>query len=85
MLDMCGAPGGKATAVAILMKDKGEVVAVEIDLYMVKFLIGPTSSFLAYDSCIIEFQSTLVRLDRDWAGIQPMLSGCCYSKSTKFT
>ncbi|KAI8526644.1 hypothetical protein RHMOL_Rhmol12G0011900 [Rhododendron molle] len=33
ILDMCGAPGGKATAVAILMKDKGEIVAVEIDLY----------------------------------------------------
>ncbi|XP_058195404.1 rRNA (cytosine-C(5))-methyltransferase NOP2C isoform X2 [Rhododendron vialii] len=29
ILDMCAAPGGKTTAVAILMKDKGEVVAVD--------------------------------------------------------
>ncbi|KAH7833661.1 hypothetical protein Vadar_008520 [Vaccinium darrowii] len=29
ILDMCAAPGGKTTAVAILMKDKGEVVACD--------------------------------------------------------
>lgn len=29
ILDMCAAPGGKTTAIAILMKDKGEVVAVD--------------------------------------------------------
>ncbi|KAG1346766.1 putative methyltransferase NSUN6 [Cocos nucifera] len=26
---MCAAPGGKTTAIAILMKDKGEVVAID--------------------------------------------------------
>ncbi|OIT00005.1 PREDICTED: putative methyltransferase NSUN6 isoform X1 [Nicotiana attenuata] len=29
VLDMCAAPGGKTTAIAILMKDKGKVVAVD--------------------------------------------------------
>ncbi|KAJ0971835.1 hypothetical protein J5N97_019794 [Dioscorea zingiberensis] len=29
VLDMCAAPGGKTTAIAILMKDKGEVVACD--------------------------------------------------------
>ncbi|KAJ4981396.1 hypothetical protein NE237_032233 [Protea cynaroides] len=29
VLDMCAAPGGKTTAIAILMKDEGEVVAVD--------------------------------------------------------
>lgn len=29
ILDMCAAPGGKTTAIAILMRDKGEVVALD--------------------------------------------------------
>lgn len=29
ILDMCAAPGGKTTAIAILMKDEGEVVAAD--------------------------------------------------------
>lgn len=29
ILDMCAAPGGKTTAIAMLMKDEGEVVAVD--------------------------------------------------------
>lgn len=29
VLDMCAAPGGKTTAIAILMKDKGEVIALD--------------------------------------------------------
>lgn len=29
ILDMCAAPGGKTTAIAILMRDKGEIVALD--------------------------------------------------------
>jgi hypothetical protein len=29
ILDMCAAPGGKTTAIAILMRDEGEVVALD--------------------------------------------------------
>ncbi|KAI8021058.1 putative methyltransferase NSUN6 [Camellia lanceoleosa] len=38
ILDMCAAPGGKTTAIAILMKDKGEVVAVDRSHNKVQFL-----------------------------------------------
>lgn len=29
ILDMCAAPGGKTTAIALIMKDEGEVVAAD--------------------------------------------------------
>lgn len=39
ILDMCAAPGGKTTAIAILMKDKGEVVAADRSHNKVHLLI----------------------------------------------
>lgn len=36
ILDMCAAPGGKTTAIASLMKDKGEVITVDRSHDMVK-------------------------------------------------
>ena len=38
ILDMCAAPGGKTTAIAILMKDEGEIVAVDRSHNKVQFL-----------------------------------------------
>lgn len=29
ILDMCAAPGGKTTAIALLMQDRGEVIALD--------------------------------------------------------
>ncbi len=29
ILDMCAAPGGKTTAIAMLMEDKGEIIALD--------------------------------------------------------
>lgn len=29
ILDMCAAPGGKTTAIALLMEDKGELIALD--------------------------------------------------------
>lgn len=38
ILDMCAAPGGKTTAIAILMKDEGEIVAADRSHNKVNFL-----------------------------------------------
>lgn len=38
VLDMCAAPGGKTTAIAILMNDEGEIVAADRSHNKVKFL-----------------------------------------------
>lgn len=40
ILDMCAAPGGKTTAIASIMKDEGEVVAVDRSHNKVLFLTG---------------------------------------------
>jgi len=45
ILDMCAAPGGKTTAIAILMKDKGEVVATDRSHNKVRILYYPNSEF----------------------------------------
>lgn len=39
VLDACAAPGGKTTHIAQLMKDKGEIIAVEVDERRIKTLI----------------------------------------------
>lgn len=39
ILDMCAAPGGKTTAIAILMKDEGEIVAADRSHNKVQFLM----------------------------------------------
>lgn len=38
ILDMCAAPGGKTTAIAILMNDEGEIVAADRSHNKVQFL-----------------------------------------------
>lgn len=37
-MDMCAAPGGKTTAIAILMRNKGEVIAIDRSHNKVNFL-----------------------------------------------
>jgi len=39
ILDMCAAPGGKTTAIAILMNDEGEIVAADRSHNKVQFLM----------------------------------------------
>lgn len=59
ILDMCAAPGGKTTAIAILMKDEGEIVAADRSHNKVNFLnrdlIEVVSHFALFFffSCII--------------------------------
>lgn len=52
ILDMCAAPGGKTTAIAILMKDEGEIVAADRSHNKVNFLnrdlIGTVSHFALF-------------------------------------
>lgn len=49
ILDMCAAPGGKTTAIAILMKDEGEIVAADRSHnkvnFLYRYLIGTVSHF----------------------------------------
>lgn len=54
ILDMCAAPGGKTTAIAILMKDEGEIVAVDRSHNKVNFLTRDViKKSLLYDSGIL--------------------------------
>lgn len=46
ILDMCAAPGGKTTAIAILMKDQGEVIAVDRSHNKVPFQLSNHNSDL---------------------------------------
>lgn len=51
---MCAAPGGKTTAIAILMKDEGEIVAVDRSHNKVNFLTRDViKKSLLYDSGIL--------------------------------
>lgn len=43
---MCAAPGGKTTAIASLMKDKGEVIAVDRSHNKVKYFYGTSFNHL---------------------------------------
>ncbi|MBA0590234.1 hypothetical protein Gorai_018948 [Gossypium raimondii] len=64
ILDMCAAPGGKTTAIAILMKDEGEVIAADrshnktVCLVrpppMIKLVGGTGSLFLKKERSLVE-------------------------------
>ena len=50
ILDMCAAPGGKTTGIAILMGDKGEVIALDRShnkVHMIRFVTNCLASFRA--------------------------------------
>jgi 16S rRNA C967 or C1407 C5-methylase (RsmB/RsmF family) len=42
ILDMCAAPGGKTTAIAMLMEDKGEIIALDRSHNKVSFHLWTT-------------------------------------------
>jgi 16S rRNA (cytosine967-C5)-methyltransferase len=65
VLDLCAAPGGKATHLAALMSDRGEVVAVERDPRRARAL-QTTARRLRADSVSVEVaDARAARLERD--------------------
>ena len=52
---MCAAPGGKTTAIAILMKDEGEIIATDRSHNKVKFLNHNKMLVLPTSSCDLLF------------------------------
>lgn len=59
ILDMCAAPGGKTTAIAILMKDEGEIIATDRSHNKVRIL--NSSKRLTITTCLLELKFTAVR------------------------
>ncbi|KAA8526194.1 hypothetical protein F0562_008067 [Nyssa sinensis] len=79
ILDMCAAPGGKTTAIAILMKDKGEVVAVDrshnkvLDIQKLAAEMGL--------NCITTYKLDALKAVRQRSESNDMKTVCC-SKDT---
>ncbi|KAG6535463.1 hypothetical protein ZIOFF_000463 [Zingiber officinale] len=48
ILDMCAAPGGKTTAIAIFMRNKGEVIAIDRSHNKVNFLALESMDFIMW-------------------------------------
>ena len=66
VLDMCSAPGGKATHVAQLMQDKGEVIACDIHEHKLE-LIAENAARLGMKS-VKALQNDALQLRSEWLG-----------------
>ncbi|KAK8588594.1 hypothetical protein V6N13_087504 [Hibiscus sabdariffa] len=77
ILDMCAAPGGKTTAIAILMKDEGEVIAADrshnkvMDIQKLAAELGLT--------CITTYKLDALKAVRKTNGSSDMTT-LCYNK-----
>ena len=67
VLDMCSAPGGKATHVAQLMQDKGEVIACDIHEHKLE-LIAENAARLGMKS-VKALQNDALQLRSEWLGV----------------
>ncbi|XP_021301026.1 putative methyltransferase NSUN6 isoform X3 [Herrania umbratica] len=74
-LDMCAAPGGKTTAIAVLMKDEGEVIAADrshnkvMDIQKLAAEMGLT--------CITTYKLDALKAVRKSNGSSDMTTLCC--------
>ena len=66
VLDLCSAPGGKATHIAQLMQDKGEIIACDIHEHKLQ-LIAENARRLGLRSIKVE-QNDATQLRSDWLG-----------------
>ena len=66
VLDMCSAPGGKATHMAQLMQDKGEVIACDIHEHKLE-LIAENAARLGMKS-VKALQNDALQLRSEWLG-----------------
>ena len=66
VLDMCSAPGGKATHVAQLMQDKGEIIACDIHEHKLE-LIAENAARLGMKS-VKALQNDALQLRSEWLG-----------------
>ncbi|XP_021301028.1 putative methyltransferase NSUN6 isoform X5 [Herrania umbratica] len=75
ILDMCAAPGGKTTAIAVLMKDEGEVIAADrshnkvMDIQKLAAEMGLT--------CITTYKLDALKAVRKSNGSSDMTTLCC--------